>query len=640
MCPAIDGNPDNIVCRVESRSREHSLQLIADIAFELGIRSLQQFLAARAILIAHGQSRMAGRAQHEEYSWLLRLAGKFVGTEAHGEIQRGIGEVRTGRNNLVNTELGETCPIANHYVRIDQRRFHQIGECLFLRIRQFWAEVRNHHVVAGQHTVIPFRYELLSVANVGNLHLFCGRAPVRAGVLNIYDCAVQAQAYRVFRAVQPAVIRFGGYHIFHRASRNAAGNQRAHQQARDRRISIGKMKNVRFRLFARRQAQSTETGVGERMIVVALFIAGQGRHRFNSHREQVVRERLEERQRLRRHAAVFRQELGITGFSQVGDLLFLRAPLQIIDLLGVHTNDVLARGPAQRRFRQKLRPRRGIHPGQQAIFSKGLLVEKCGGSQLRIQFLIVGLIENVRVDSQFFQKPLRFRAVFAGAFDRLRTSVAQQRATGDGEFVAPGVAAEVVVIVEQKNVDVAAGFLPKSISSGQPTDSCTDDDQVVGFSRINRLAHDIRTLSVSQFVGVGIGAVIVATQSHLRGRVGLLDFSCSRLVENCRGQQMLCAEACTQHAGSSAHSHSIQEIAPGDFARHSQVAVYFLFVHSSPSKVYKARSIARESDLYTILVGLRSAIPAPHANQLIRHLCRHASYGILLKRTKRMIRGD
>ena len=177
------------------------------------------------------------------------------------------------------------------------------------------------------------------------------------------------------------------------------GIKRTHQQARDGRIAIGKMKNVRLRLFARRQTQSIKARVAERMIVVAGFVAGHGGSRVNSNGKQVVREGLEKRQCLRRHLAIFCQEIGIAGFSQVGDLLFLRAPLQIVDFFRVHANDVFARGVAERRFRQKFLPRRSIHSGQQAVFSEGLFIEKCGGSQLGIEFLIVGLIENVCVDA-------------------------------------------------------------------------------------------------------------------------------------------------------------------------------------------------------------------------------------------------
>ena len=60
------------------------------------------------------------------------------------------------------------------YIGVDEGNFHAVGEGFFLLGGHFWAEIRNHHVVAGEHAVGGADAVGLATANVGDFHFFCG----------------------------------------------------------------------------------------------------------------------------------------------------------------------------------------------------------------------------------------------------------------------------------------------------------------------------------------------------------------------------------------------------------------------------------------------------------------------------------
>ena len=78
---------------------------------------------------------------------------------------------------------------------------------------------------------------------------------------------------------------------------------------------------------------------------------------------------------------------------------------------------------------------------------------------MRVEFLIVSLVELFRIDPQIFQDSLCHIAVLRRAFDRLGAAVADEKVIADAKFVALGVSAEVVVIVEDENAGTSAGRL-------------------------------------------------------------------------------------------------------------------------------------------------------------------------------------
>ena len=100
--PAIDGNSLYVACGVKSSTTQHSRELIADVPFEFRKRSLHQLRASGAILVALGKAGLAGSAEHEEHHGLLRVAGELVCAEADGKIQRGIGVIAAGSDDVVD----------------------------------------------------------------------------------------------------------------------------------------------------------------------------------------------------------------------------------------------------------------------------------------------------------------------------------------------------------------------------------------------------------------------------------------------------------------------------------------------------------------------------------------------------------
>ena len=63
-------------------------------------------------------------------------------------------------------------------------------------------------------------------------------------------------------------------------------------------------------------------------------------------------------------------------------------------------------------------------PGTQAIFAEGFFVEEARRAELRIEFLVVRLVENLRLDSQVFEQTFGDLAVFGRTFNRLSSAVA------------------------------------------------------------------------------------------------------------------------------------------------------------------------------------------------------------------------
>ena len=86
----------------------------------------------------------------------------------------------------------------------------------------------------------------------------------------------------------------------------------------------------------------------------------------------------------------------------------------------------------------------------QAVCAECFFVEEDGFFQMhRVkQFLVVVLEETPHVDSQLLQKPHRLLAVIARRLDGLGTTVSEQQSFSCLEFIARGVPAEIIVIVE------------------------------------------------------------------------------------------------------------------------------------------------------------------------------------------------
>src|SRR5208282_5922914 len=89
----------------------------------------------------------------------------------------------------------------------------------------------------------------------------------------------------------------------------------------------------------------------------------------------------------------------------------------------------------------------------QSVGPKCFLVEENSFTQVlgAKEFLIVILLKALDLDSQFLQKPDALFAVITRRFNRLRSAVSEQQPLSRLEFIALGVPAKIIVVVEDKN---------------------------------------------------------------------------------------------------------------------------------------------------------------------------------------------
>ena len=103
--PTVYGDAFDVLCGIETCATKHASQLVADFVLELRKKCLQEFVAARAILVALRQPRLAGRAKHEQHDGFIWIAREMVLPEANGKIQRGVSVITAGHNNVMHVQL-------------------------------------------------------------------------------------------------------------------------------------------------------------------------------------------------------------------------------------------------------------------------------------------------------------------------------------------------------------------------------------------------------------------------------------------------------------------------------------------------------------------------------------------------------
>src|SRR5579862_4975441 len=115
---------------------------------------------------------------------------------------------------------------------------------LFLLLRKFRSDQLRDDVPVRENAVIGGNPEELVTGVVRNVDL-ASRAGI-ASMCDLNDRRVQTNTDLVIGEVELGVIARGENDIFHRRSWNRSGNQRANEHARDRRVAVRKMEDVRF----------------------------------------------------------------------------------------------------------------------------------------------------------------------------------------------------------------------------------------------------------------------------------------------------------------------------------------------------------------------------------------------------------
>src|SRR5579885_850750 len=126
MRPAIYRDRRDVACRIESGSREHARELVADIPLERLERRLQKLIAARAVLILFRQPGLAGRTHHEGQDRVIRRTHAPVIADVHRPVEPNAAEIAPGSGNARDAKLVERAPVLQRHAGIDQRDFHQL----------------------------------------------------------------------------------------------------------------------------------------------------------------------------------------------------------------------------------------------------------------------------------------------------------------------------------------------------------------------------------------------------------------------------------------------------------------------------------------------------------------------------------
>src|SRR5579864_5168720 len=223
---------------------------------------------------------------------------------------------------------------------------------------------------------------------------------------------------------------------------------------------------------------------------------------------------LEKRQRFRIEFADLSEIVGIADLGEPRELLLSRQTGQVVDLVGVNASDVTTNRFRKWRLAQKLHPRRRSHAQDQPIFTKSLAVEETRGIQLLVKLLIVILVKTLSVDAQISDQALSHFAVSGRALDRLRSTIAEQHPVPRAKLVALGVSTKIVVVVEDENPRIRRCMLAIEVSSSQPANSASHDDQIVFLTGALGFAGRVPEFSVTQAMRGGVRAFMIPAHSH------------------------------------------------------------------------------------------------------------------------------
>src|ERR1700692_1452081 len=221
---------------------------------------------------------------------------------------------------------------------------------------------------------------------------------------------------------------------------------------------------------------------------------------IDAHSKQAMREGLEQFNDFVAYADRVSQVLGIRDARQARFLFVRTEAGEIVFLVGQEAFQILLALFRKCRVFQKFQ-KAGfaddvidiafISCGAQGIERKlvsaeSFLIEKNARLEIEraIKIFIYVLWIGRHIDAQLFDQALGNRAVRRWALDGIRTAESEYHAIARTEFIALGVSAKIVVIVEDQNPRVVARGLLEKMRRRETTDASTDDHQVVHFASL------------------------------------------------------------------------------------------------------------------------------------------------------------
>ncbi len=230
-------------------------------------------------------------------------------------------------------------------------------------------------------------------------------------------------------------------------------------------------------------------------------------------------------------------------------------------------------------FRREWRPRQELAveadaPGRrlhEAVLAPGLSIEevRCAESHPSVQPTQLRIVrrEPVQVDADVFEELPGGQVVALGRLDVQGAAVEYQRAAVVLELVPLGMAAEVVVIVEDEDPGGSADVFDEEVRGRQPADPTANHHEVVLFARVDRI-REVPFPPIAKLVSHLEGALVAATHAGEGRRVVVARLRCEPMLTR-KGDRPAGHHECSANRDGEA----LDEIAPGDLPIHPEIAV-------------------------------------------------------------------
>src|SRR5450755_3354225 len=204
--------------------------------------------------------------------------------------------------------------------------------------------------------------------------------------------------------------------------------------------------------------------------------------------------------------------------------------------------------------------------------------------------------ERGRIDAQIGHQAKGFLAVGERRFNCPRSAIRQHQFSAGAKFVALGVAAKIVVIIENKNSREWI-FCAVEIGCRQATKAPAYNYKIVAFISNDGRSRSLPEFSIAQIVGNFESSIVTTTHPGQRGRV--ISRSVLSQIGLVSGGSKSGNEGACYHA-TYANSHSVQEVSAGDGSIHAQLAITsgiaVVLLHDGPGLIKNdlAESVSRE----------------------------------------------
>src|SRR6516165_6677154 len=143
--------------------------------------------------------------------------------------------------------------------------------------------------------------------------------------------------------------------------------------------------------------------------------------------------------------------------------------------------------------------------------------------------------------------------------ERLGSAIAEQKTITGLEFIALGVTAKVVVIVQNENLRLGSRRFPKEVCRRKAADTAANDDQVVGLV-VGDGAREL--LAIAKGVRHLPGTVMAAAQAVLGRRVVIrILFGLESRLRDAEGQPGKTPRNC---GGADRDADTVEKVPPGD----------------------------------------------------------------------------